>query len=229
MINAVLFDLDGTLLDTAPAFHHLLNQQLAAAQLPAISLSEIRTVVSEGAAAMVGLAFNLAPEAPEFQQHLDALLHAYRENPAAHTQLFPGMETVLSTLEERGIPWGIVTNKPERFTLPILEHLGLKHRAQTVICPDHVKERKPHPEGLLKAAAQLNTPPEQCCYVGDHWRDIEAGRRANMATIAVTYGYLRHDEDPLTWQADAYAAQAEELLQRLGLLTTAPTLDDESE
>lgn len=219
MIKAVLFDLDGTLLDTAPAFHQLLNQQLHAAGRPLIHLSQLRTVVSEGAAAMVSLAFGLSPEDPGFKEQLDTLLSTYQSNPAAHTQLFPGMDEVIAKLVELEIPWGIVTNKPERFTLPILEHLGLRQGAKTIICPDHVAERKPHPEGLLKAAAELGVAPEECCYIGDHLRDIEAGRRANMATIAVTYGYLRDDEDPQSWNADAYAEHPSELLSRLGLVT----------
>src|SRR5699024_6071453 len=206
-----------TLLDTAPAFHQLLNQQLHAAGRPLIHLSQLRTVVSDGAAAMISLAFEMSPEDPEFEGHLTTLLSNYRANPAANTQLFPGMAEVLDALHEAHIPWGIVTNKPERFTTPILEHLGLSQAAQTVICPDHVSERKPHPEGLLKAAAELGVAPEQCCYIGDHLRDIEAGRRANMATIAVTYGYLHDTEDPQSWNADAYAEHADELLIRLGL------------
>lgn len=227
MIKAVLFDLDGTLLDTAPAFHQLLNQQLHTAGLPLIRLSQLRTVVSEGAAAMIRLAFNLTPEAPEFEAHLNTLLASYHANPAANTQLFPGMRDVLETLNDANIPWGVVTNKPERFTLPILEHLGLKEQAKTIICPDHVEERKPHPEGLLKAATELGVAPEDCCYIGDHLRDIEAGRRANMATIAVTYGYLGATEDPQSWNADAYAEHATELLSRLGL---APhTIDEHSD
>lgn len=230
MINAVLFDLDGTLLDTAPAFHQLLNQQLHAAGRPLIHLSQLRTVVSDGAAAMVSLAFDMSPEDPEFEDQLNTLLTNYRANPAANTQLFPGMADVLETLNQANIPWGIVTNKPERFTTPILEHLGLNQDAKTVICPDHVSERKPHPEGLLKAAAELGVAPEQCCYVGDHLRDIEAGRRANMATIAVTYGYLHDSEDPQSWNADAYAEHADELLNRLGLTTpSAGTNSDETE
>lgn len=230
MIKAVLFDLDGTLLDTAPAFHQLLNQQLHAAGRPLIHLSELRTVVSDGAAAMVSLAFDMSPEDPEFDHQLKTLLASYHANPAANTQLFPGMSEVLNALDEANIPWGIVTNKPERFTTPILQHLGLNKNAKTVICPDHVSERKPHPEGLLKAAAELGVAPEQCCYIGDHLRDIEAGRRANMATIAVTYGYLHDAEDPQSWNADAYAEHAEELLVRLGLASTrAHENSDETE
>lgn len=219
MIKAVLFDLDGTLLDTAPAFHQLLNQQLHAAGRPLIHLSQLRTVVSDGAAAMINLAFDITPDDPEFESQLTTLLNNYHANPAANTQLFPGMSEVLDALNQAEIPWGIVTNKPERFTTPILKHLGLSQDAKTVICPDHVSERKPHPEGLLKAAAELGVAPELCCYIGDHLRDIEAGRRANMATIAVTYGYLHDTEDPQSWNADAYAEHPEELLVRLGLVS----------
>jgi len=230
MTKAVLFDLDGTLLDTAPAFHVLLNEQLAALGREPISLEAVRTVVSEGAAAMVCLAFGIERGHPMFAEQLDTLLARYANAPGANTQLFAGMATVLNTLDELGIPWGIVTNKPERFTLPILAHLGLAERVGVVVCPDHVSERKPSPEGLLLAARTLGVAPAQCCYVGDHQRDIEAGHNANMATIGVTFGYLAAGEDPYSWRADAYADHAEELLLRLGLASTqSEEFGDESE
>lgn len=230
MTKAVLFDLDGTLLDTAPAFHVLLNEQLAALGRPPVSLEAVRTVVSEGAAAMVCLAFGIERDDPIFAEQLDTLLNRYASAPGANTQLFAGMETVLNTLDEQGIPWGIVTNKPERFTLPILAHLGLAERVGVVVCPDHVSERKPNPEGLLLAARTLGVAPVQCCYVGDHQRDIAAGHNANMATIGVTFGYLAAGEDPYSWRADAYVDHAEELLLRLGLASNhREAFGDESE
>lgn len=230
MTKAVLFDLDGTLLDTAPAFHLLLNEQLADVGREPISLDAVRTVVSEGAAAMVCLAFGIEQDDAMFAPQLERLLERYAADPGANTQLFPGMATVLDTLDELGIPWGVVTNKPERFTVPILAHLGLSGRVGTVICPDHVSERKPSPEGLLLAAQQLGVAPLSCCYIGDHKRDIEAGHNANMATIGVTFGYLAEGEDPYSWRADAYADRAEDILLRLGLAgTDSEDFGDESE
>lgn len=230
MTKAVLFDLDGTLLDTAPAFHILLNEQLAAIGRDAISLEAVRTVVSEGAAAMVCLAFGVGRDDPLFAEQLDTLLTRYAADPGANTQLFEGMSEVLDTLDELNIPWGIVTNKPERFTVPILQHLGLSDRVGPVICPDHVEERKPSPEGLLMAARQLAVAPVDCCYVGDHLRDIQAGHNANMATIGVTFGYLAEGEDPYSWKADAYADHPHEILVRLGLVSRNNEDDsDESE
>lgn len=229
MVKAVFFDLDGTLLDTAPAFYQLLNQQLKEAGKAPVSIAALRTVVSDGAAAMVKLAFDIDEQDPQFQQQLDTLLTRYKANPAENTQLFDGMYEVLDTLEEAEIPWGIVTNKPERFTVPILEHLGLANRTEAVICPDHVEERKPSPEGLLKAAQILGVGAPQSCYVGDHLRDIEAGRNANMATIAVTYGYLKDDENPASWGADAYAHSPLEILARLGLTADNSESAEESE
>lgn len=215
MAQAVFFDLDGTLIDTAPDFHVVLNQVLADAGRPAQSMAAVRSQVSNGARALVTLGFGLAPEDAGFAEALETLLDAYAARLAVDTCLFPGMEAVLARLEADGTPWGVVTNKPARFTGPVLQGLGLSERVGPVICPDHVALRKPDPEGLLKAAAAVGAAPERCLYVGDHLRDIEAGRNAGMVTVAALFGYLDPNEDPRAWHADYYINAADELLPLL--------------
>ena len=217
MADAVFFDLDGTLIDTAPDFHTVLNSMLAEAGKPALPYEKVRAQVSNGARAVVQTGFGGAPG----EQHFDALLAEFLDRYVDHltvgSQLFAGMEDVLNKLEARRIPWGIVTNKPARFTTPLLAGLKLADRVGPVICPDHVAERKPHPEGLLKAAAMVGADPTRCVYIGDHDRDIAAGRNAGMKTIGVLFGYLDEGEDPKDWQADMYAEDAAELIQLLNI------------
>ena len=211
----VLFDLDGTLVDTAPDFHVVLNQVLADAARPPVTYEQVRSQVSNGARALVTLGFGMTPDDSGFEQWLNRLLDSYEQRLAVDTCLFPGMDEVLAWLDTRGLPWGVVTNKPERFTMPVLEGLGLRERVGPVICPDHVKQRKPDPEGLLIACEQVQAPPEHSVYVGDHARDIEAGRRAGMLTVGALFGYLDEGEDPQDWQANHYIARAQELLPLL--------------
>lgn len=217
MIQAVFFDLDGTLIDTAPDFYVVLNQVLAHAGRPPVSEAAVRSQVSNGARALVTLGFGLTPEDADFGQYLDQVLNAYADRLDVDTRLFPGMDRVLDALDLRAIPWGVVTNKPERFTVPVLRGLGLAQRCGPVICPDHVALRKPDPEGLLMAARQASVDPAQCLYVGDHLRDIEAGRNAGMRTVAALYGYLDPNEDPRAWHADYYIDAANALLPLLDI------------
>ena len=221
MIQAVFFDLDGTLIDTAPDFYVVLNQLLDQAGRPPVSKAAVRSQVSNGARALVTLGFGLTPEDADFGQHLDHLLNAYAGRLDVDTCLFPGMDLVLDVLDQRSIPWGVVTNKPERFTVPVLRGLGLAQRCGPVICPDHVALRKPDPEGLLMAAREAGAEPAQCLYVGDHLRDIEAGRNAGMRTVAALYGYLDPNEDPRAWHADLYIDTASALLPLLEEGTSA--------
>jgi N-acetyl-D-muramate 6-phosphate phosphatase len=215
--DAVFFDLDGTLIDTAPDFHTVLNAMLAEAGRPALPYHKVRSQVSNGARAVVRAGFGGGPGEPEFDRRLSEFLDRYVDHLTVGTTLFDGMDRILDLLDARRIPWGIVTNKPARFTEPLLAGLNLSERVGPVICPDHVAERKPHPEGLLKAASLVGVAPQRCIYVGDHERDIAAGRNAGMATIGVTFGYLDEGEDPLSWQADHYAADAEQLQALLNL------------
>ena len=214
-LQAVLFDLDGTLLDTAPDFYRLLNQMRSERQLPPLDYKGVRAQVSNGAAAMVQHGFNLNPTDAEFEPLRQQLLQAYLNEPVRDSRPFSGIEPVLAWLEQHHIAWGIVTNKPERFCLPILDALNWHRRCSTLICPDHVQQRKPDPEGLLLACEQLGTAPAQCVYIGDHSRDIEAGRNAGMTTIAARYGYIDSEQPIDQWQADQIIDSATELLNWL--------------
>ncbi|MEH6823692.1 MAG: HAD-IA family hydrolase [Motiliproteus sp.] len=212
---AVLFDLDGTLLDTAPDFFRLLQQMLTERQLPELDKARVRQQVSNGAAAMIQSAFNLNSNAPEIEPLRLLLLERYQQTPAQESRLFDGMDALLQWLEQRQIPWGIVTNKPQRFCLPILQQLQLNSRCSTLICPDQLQHQKPHPEGLLKACAELNCTPQQSIYVGDHRRDIEAGISAGMITVAALYGYLSADDQPHDWGAQEQVKSPQQLLNWL--------------
>lgn len=211
MFEAVFFDLDGTLVDTAQDFERAINGLLRAEKLPTVAYERIRNQVSNGARALTALAFGLTPDDAGFDARLAQLLDAYENAISAQSQLFEGMDQVLASLRQQGIPWGVVTNKPERFTTPIMAALGLDD-ACAIICPDHVKARKPDPEGLLLAAAKAGAKPARCLYVGDHERDIAAGRNAGMATAAACYGYIEAGDDPANWQADFSLDSALDLL-----------------
>lgn len=201
-IEAVLFDLDGTLLDTAPDFVRVVNDQRARHALKALAHEHIRPVVSNGARALIDLSFGIGPDHAEFAARLEELLELYYENIAVDTCLFPGMEDFLTLLESRGVPWGIVTNKPRRFSEPLLEALQLNQRCGILVCPDDVTHRKPHPEPMWLACGKLGCDPARSIYVGDHVRDIEAGRAAGLFTVAARYGYLSSPDEALAWAAD---------------------------
>ncbi|AFT71251.1 Haloacid dehalogenase-like hydrolase, putative [Alloalcanivorax dieselolei B5] len=219
-LQAVYFDLDGTLIDTAPDFYSVLNHLLAQHGRPAVSYAAVRANVSNGARALTELGFGLGPEDAAFDDYLNQLLDAYAGHLAVGTRLFEGMADTLNWLDQQGLPWGIVTNKPERFTLPVLEGLGLATRVGAVICPDHVRQRKPDPEGLLMAAGRDGVNPAACLYVGDHLRDIQAGKNAGMATAVAAFGYIDADDDPRGWQADHLLEQGDDLLPLLKTLTS---------
>lgn len=213
--SAVLFDLDGTLIDTAPDFIRCLNQLRQQHGLTPLPAAHIRRSVSNGARAMVRVGFGLEPEHPDYLAKHTAFLDLYEEGVAVETRLFEGMDPILLGLEQRGIPWGIVTNKPVRFAAPLVQALGLAQRCAAVICPDHVAERKPHPEALFLACDQIGVAPSQAIYVGDHERDIEAGRNAGMKTIAVRYGYIEEPASVDHWQADIIADTVSDLAKLL--------------
>ncbi|MEC7120021.1 MAG: HAD-IA family hydrolase [Pseudomonadota bacterium] len=202
---AILFDLDGTLIDTAPDFIRIVHQLCAEDQIPAPTAAEIRTQVSEGARAMVRLIHpELALESVELLQYRQRFLDAYQQQIAVDTVLFEGMAQLLSQLEQQGIVWGIVTNKPRYLSEALLAALDLSTRCAVLVCPDDVTHTKPHPEPMYLAANQLGIAPEYIIYVGDHPRDIDAGRAANMPTVLAAYGYLPPDrtDDLSSWQAD---------------------------
>jgi phosphoglycolate phosphatase len=212
---AVLFDLDGTLIDTAPDFIRCLNQLRQQHGLAALPAEQIRPSVSNGARAMIRIGFGLEPEHPDYLAKHSAFLDLYEAGVAVETTLFEGMDGLLTALETRNIPWGIVTNKPARFAVPLIDALGLADRCGALVCSDHVAERKPHPESLFLACRQIQAEPIKSIYVGDHERDIEAGRNAGMRTIAVRYGYLEQPEAIDLWQADVIADTVSDLAKLL--------------
>ncbi len=208
--TAVLFDLDGTLLDTARDFHCIINRMLEQQGAQPISYESLRTQVSNGARAMVRHAFQIEQKHPEFAKLHQQFLDDYAETQYAQSQTFNGISELIAWLESQNTPWGIVTNKPERFTLPLLQQLNMA-QCQSVICPDQVSQTKPDPEGLLLACHQLDCRPEDSIYIGDHIRDIEAGRAAGMLTISAAWGYLNEGESCSDWGSDHICETPEEL------------------
>jgi len=200
---AVLFDLDGTLLDTAPDMIFALNSVCTDRGIAHIPYARARGFVSNGAVGLLRLAF------PDFDASRDPDLHRlflerYAERLAVDTQLFPRLDTLLDALESQGVPWGVVTNKPGHLTEPLLEALGLGHRSACTVSGDTLPERKPHPRPIQFALERLSLAanPGRAVYVGDARRDIESGRAAGTRTIAVRYGYVEPGQDPATWGAD---------------------------
>lgn len=201
--RAVLFDLDGTLLDTAGDLAQALNGLRAENDLPPLGYERIRSFVSHGSSALVRLAFPSAPEA-EFLALRGRLLELYAAALCVHTRPFPGMLELLARLEHDGLRWGVVTNKPAALTEPLLEALGLGARAGAVVSGDTLPERKPHPRPLLHAAERLGIEPRECVYVGDAERDMLAARAAGMGAVVACFGYLGAADDPRSWPADAW-------------------------
>ena len=213
-MKAVLFDLDGTLIDTAADFVRIIQNMCREENKPVVDADTIRRQVSEGARAMVKLVYpELATDDQTFLAHRQRFLDLYQQDLAVDTALFEGMETLLQDLEQRQIPWGIVTNKPRHLTELLLKALQLDERCAVLVCPEDVKQAKPHPEPMFLAAKQINITPEHIVYVGDHPRDIDAGRSANMATILAAYGYLPPNaKDNLeAWQADKIVHNVQQL------------------
>ncbi len=210
--QAMLFDLDGTFADTAPDLGHALNVLLAARGRPILPLEHIRKVASSGARGLLGLGFQLRPGDPEYDALAAEFLDLYEQRLCADTRLFPGIAELLSALEAHGLPWGIVTNKAKRFTLPLMRLLGLDQRAGCVVCGDSTPYRKPHPQPLLAAADALGLAPSACLYLGDDERDMIAGRAAGMRVAIAEYGYLGEGNPPHTWVADMRVSHPLELL-----------------
>ncbi len=214
-MKAVFFDLDGTLLDTAPDFALVINRMRRRHGREALPFAHIRNTVSHGARALIQLAFELREGEDGFEALKRELLDLYLDNLAEQTTLFPGMAELLGWLEQQQLAWGIVTNKPRLYTDPILAALDLDQRCQAVVCPDDVSHSKPHPEPLLLAARQAGCPPNQAIYIGDHRRDIEAGAAAGMTTIAASYGYIDPTDPAEQWRADHLVEQPQQLLPLL--------------
>lgn len=202
MIEAVLFDLDGTLADTAPDMALTVNRMRERRGLEAVATEAMRPFVSRGARGMIGAAFGLRPEDEGFRELRDEFLALYGENLCVGTRLFPGMDELLEELEARGLPWGVVTNKFERFARPLLAALGLGERVAVVVGGDTCQRPKPFPDPLLHAAATMGVVPMRTLYVGDDERDVQAARAAGMPVIVAGYGYLGDGPPPALWGAD---------------------------
>ncbi|MEE9100748.1 MULTISPECIES: N-acetylmuramic acid 6-phosphate phosphatase MupP [Pseudomonas] len=212
MLKAVLFDMDGTLLDTAPDFIAVCQAMLKAHGRAPIDDKRIQDVVSGGARAMVAATFDMDPEAPGFETLRQEFLDRYQEHCAVFTRPYDGMPELLASIEQSRLIWGVVTNKPVRFAAPIMQQLGLAERSAVLVCPDHVKNSKPDPEMLLLACSQLKVDPSEVLFIGDDLRDIESGRAAGTKTAAVRYGYIHPDDNPAHWGADVIVNHPSELL-----------------
>ena len=220
-VRAVLFDLDGTLADTAADLGNALNRVRADRALPPLPLATLRPQASHGARGLLAAGFGIGKEHADFAPLRDAFLAYYAEALCEQTTLFPEAERVLAEIERRGLRWGIVTNKAARFTVPVVERLALAARAGAVICGDTTAQSKPHPAPLLAGAAALAVEPGRCVYVGDAERDIIAGRAAGMRTLFAAYGYVGADETPAAWNADGELGSLPELLDWLPLADSA--------
>lgn len=214
----ILFDLDGTLVDTAPDFIQALNVVRLDANLPPLVVSDQDTIrmveiaVSVGLAGLVETGLGIAPDHPQSRSWQKRLLEAYQNHLGLHSTPFPGIESLLQILDQRQIPWGVVTNKPADQTNPLMERLNLAHRAACIVSGDTTPYSKPHPEPLLHACRQLGIAPNKCIYIGDAERDIIAGNTAGMTTIAALFGYIDNIAQAKNWGAHHYIHHPDEIL-----------------
>jgi len=210
-LQAVFFDLDGTLLDTAQDLGNALNRLLMERGKEPLPDVVIRRVVSDGANAMLALAFDVHLGDPDHAELRERLLAFYLEDIATHTRPFDGIEEIIAKLTSSSLKWGIVTNKPWIYTEALMAYCEFASTPAAIVCPDHVSQRKPDPEALFLACEQAQCEPQQAIYVGDHKRDIECGNKAGMPTIAVGYGYIREGDSHEKWQADHCVNSAQEI------------------
>jgi phosphoglycolate phosphatase len=216
-VRAVLFDLDGTLLDSAPDLGAAAEAMRAARGLAPLPLNAYRAHAGSGARGMLRVAFDLAPEHPDYAALREEFLQAYEGCMLARTRPFEGVSTVLNHLGKHQLGWGVVTNKAQRFALPIAQAMPLFASASAIVCGDTTPHAKPHPAPLLEAARRLDVDPRDCIYVGDDLRDIQAGQAAGMRTVAARYGYLGAGAVIDTWAADAVIDSPIEVLKLLVL------------
>lgn len=214
-LRAVLFDMDGTLVDSAPDFIAVCQAMRSVRGLPALDPRRIRDQVSGGARAMVAASFDIDPEDPTFATLRSEFLERYQEHCAVLTRPFDGIPELLDDLERARLRWGVATNKPLCYAEPIMQRLQLAERAAVLVCPEHVSRSKPDPEMILLACEQLALDPRQVLYIGDDARDIEAGRAAGTRTVAVRYGYIHPGDNPGHWGADRVIDHPHELRELL--------------
>lgn len=215
--GAVLFDLDGTLIDSAPDLAGAGNDMRAARGMPVLPLDHFRSMVGSGARGMVDRALGVQPQDPAFAALRDEFLDRYEGRMTRDTRVFPELLPVLVALRLRAVPWGIVTNKASRFSVPLVRALGLLADAATLVCGDTTPHAKPHPAPLLEAARRVGVAPGRCIYVGDDLRDVQAGSAAGMPTVAVRWGYLGAGEPIELWGADHVVDSPGELLKLLAM------------
>ena len=214
--TTVLFDLDGTLIDSAPDLGGAVDEMRLERGLPSLPLEQYRPMAGAGARGMLGIAFGMAPEHPDFPAMREEFFQRYERRMTRNTHAFDGVADMLGSLATRGLGWGIVTNKSMRFTDPLVRSLPLLAGAATAVSGDTTPHAKPHPAPLLEAARRMGVEPAACVYVGDDERDIIAGLAAGMSTVAAAWGYLGSKSGPADWGAHAVAQSPAELLNLLG-------------
>lgn len=216
MTTTILFDLDGTLVDTAPDLAHALNLQLVKHGKTALAEAEIRPFASHGSQGLLGFGFGITPADADFIQMRDEYLDLYTSVLTRSPVLFDGMQAVLKEIDSRrDLGWGIVTNKPGRFTVPLVKSLGLYRDAVCVVSGDDASKPKPSPETLLLACQHAQVEAEDCLYIGDAERDIQAGNSAGMKTVVAMYGYIDQTDNPLTWGADETISTPQDIMDLL--------------
>jgi N-acetyl-D-muramate 6-phosphate phosphatase len=210
-LRAILFDLDGTLADTAPDLGYALNSQRLARGLPELPIGELRKQASSGARGLLETGFGIRPGDAGYLEMRDEFLDIYEKNLSRSSAPFPGIPALLNLIEKKGLVWGIVTNKAERFTLPLLRALDLLDRAACVVCGDTTPHAKPHPAPMLEAMSITGTNASQCLYIGDDERDVQAAHAADMQAVVVRYGYLGNATPPEQWGANLIVDSPAEL------------------
>ena len=214
-VKAVLFDLDGTLIDSAPDLGAAADKMRTDRGLPSLPPERYRPMAGAGARGMLGVAFGMTPDAPDYEAMREEFFVNYEGAMTERTVIFEGIPELVASLLELGLRWGVVTNKSMRFTGPLTKQIPLFTSAGAVVGGDTTPHSKPHPAPLLEAARRLKVPPRQCIYVGDDERDIAAARAAGMPSVAATYGYLGSNADVYVWKADAHIASPLELIALL--------------
>lgn len=216
-IRAILFDLDGTLIDSAPDLGAAADQMRVARGLPSLPIADYRPFAGSGARGMLRVAFGMQPEDAEFPTMREEFFQNYERRMTQDTTVFDGVSDMLASIVARQLHWGVVTNKSKRFTEPLSRQMALFASAGAVVSGDTTPHAKPHPEPLLEAARRIGVAPQDCVYVGDDERDIIAGKAAGMHTVAAVYGYLGEKQSVAHWEADDVINSPHELLKRLKL------------